>query len=218
MEKVLFLGAHPDDIDLGCAISMYDHYLKGDEITNIVLTKGEKGGVPSQRVIEQYRSFYILAPGATNYFLTYPDTALFICMQDIINKINNLVPEEGVDILYIPSLHDSHQDHTVAHRAAMAVFNNSSVRKILCYETPSTSPDFSPDYFKICDPGQIDIKLKALRCHQTQTDKAYFSDDTLLATARMRAAQARCHSAMAEAFEILRHVEYCTDCCLNKIS
>lgn len=42
-KKVLFIGTHPDDIDLGCALTMHDHYLRGDQITTIVLTGGEKG-------------------------------------------------------------------------------------------------------------------------------------------------------------------------------
>ena len=35
-EKILFIGPHPDDIDLGCAICMNDHYLKNDKIKTIV--------------------------------------------------------------------------------------------------------------------------------------------------------------------------------------
>lgn len=39
-EKVLFIGPHPDDIDLGCAISMCEHHLRRNKIKTIVLTRG----------------------------------------------------------------------------------------------------------------------------------------------------------------------------------
>lgn len=69
-KKVLFIGPHPDDIDLGCAICMYDHHLKNNKIKTIVLTQGEKGCATgfSDRVVEQNDSFKILAPESQNFF------------------------------------------------------------------------------------------------------------------------------------------------------
>ncbi len=52
--KVLAVGAHPDDIELGCAGALARHVAAGDEVTMLVLTPGESGpqGLTS-RVREQ---------------------------------------------------------------------------------------------------------------------------------------------------------------------
>ncbi|MDQ2085560.1 PIG-L deacetylase family protein [Herbivorax sp. ANBcel31] len=206
-KKVLFIGAHPDDIDLGCAISMHNHYLKKDEVINIVLTKGEKGGCSSQRSLEQINSFDILAPNSKNYFLSFPDTKLFGHIQEITNKLRSIILEVMPDIAYIPSQYDFHQDHVATHKCALTVLTNLGTLKIICYESPSTMPEFTPNYFKLCSLDNFSIKLDALKCHKTQMNKPYFYDDILLSIAKMRAAQVRCHSKVAEAYEIVRFVK-----------
>lgn len=207
-EKILFIGSHPDDIDLGCAISMHDHYLKNDEIMTIVLTEGEKGGVSSKRIMEQNNSFNILAPNSKNIFLDFPDTQLFFHRHEIISRIKSIIIGNIPDIVYIPSDHDFHQDHVVTNECALAVFNYIKIRKIISYETPSTMPKFSPNFFKLCDLDHFRVKLNALKCHESQIDKSYFSEDTIYSIAKMRAAQGRYHDVVAEAFEIIRVAEF----------
>lgn len=206
-EKILFIGAHPDDIDLGCAISLHDHYLKNNKITTLVLTEGEKGG-SAERITEQNNSFKILAPGARNIFLNFPDTRLFYYIHDIISEIRAITLENIPDTIYIPSNYDFHQDHVVTHECALAVFNSLPVHKIITYETPSTMPKFTPNLFKLCDSDHFQIKLAALNCHESQVDKCYFSHETIYSIAKMRAAQGRYHDGVAEAYEIIRLVEF----------
>lgn len=205
-ENVLFIGPHPDDIDLGCAICMYDHHLKNNKIKTIVLTQGERGNGTafSDRVNEQNNSFKILAPGSQNYFLDFPDTMLFYYANEIMQKIRSIIADDIPDIVYIPSRHDFHQDHVTTYDCAMSVFNNLNIQKIVCYETPSTMSDFSPNYFKVCDLSKFEIKMKAIRCHASQAAKSYLTFETIYSIAKMRAAQGRCHKGIAEAFEIIR--------------
>lgn len=208
-KKVLFIGSHPDDIDLGCGICLHDHYLQGHIIKTIILTKGEKGngGISSDRVIEQSESLEILAPKAENHFLDFPDTMLLNSMNQIIDEIKKIVMSDVPDIVYIPSNHDFHQDHVVTYNCAMAVFNKIEIPQIICYETPSTMPAFLPNYFKICDLDKFKLKIKALECHESQLDKQYITYESIYSIAKMRAAQARHHKEVAEAFEIIRFSE-----------
>lgn len=41
--KVLSLGAHPDDIELGCGGTIVRHVARGDEVTILVMTSGGRG-------------------------------------------------------------------------------------------------------------------------------------------------------------------------------
>src|SRR4051812_24570795 len=43
MRKVLAVGAHPDDIELGCAATLLAHRAAGDAVTLLVMTGGENG-------------------------------------------------------------------------------------------------------------------------------------------------------------------------------
>lgn len=207
-EAVLFIGSHPDDIDLGCAVCMHDHYLKNDKITTVVLTKGEKGGLSSNRILEQSKSFKILAPKSNNLFFDFPDTKLLFYMNEIIDEIRKIVLNTIPDVVYIPSVHDFHQDHVVTHNCALAVFNNIKTRKIISYETPSTMPNFSPNYFRVCSMNNFKVKIDALKCHESQGEKSYLSEETIYSIAKMRAAQGRYHEGVAEAFEIIRFSEF----------
>ena len=62
--KVLAIGAHPDDIELGCAGALLRHVAAGDEVTMLVMTPGEMGpqGLTS-RVREQEAAAAVI--GAT---------------------------------------------------------------------------------------------------------------------------------------------------------
>ncbi len=51
--KILFIGAHPDDIEIGCESTIYN--LKSSDeykVYFLVLTDGEKGGDPDVRLSE----------------------------------------------------------------------------------------------------------------------------------------------------------------------
>ena len=41
--KVLAIGAHPDDIELGCGASLLAHAARGDRVAMLVMTPGEQG-------------------------------------------------------------------------------------------------------------------------------------------------------------------------------
>ena len=43
MRSVLAVGAHPDDIELGCAGTLAAHRAVGDSVTMLVLTGGQNG-------------------------------------------------------------------------------------------------------------------------------------------------------------------------------
>ena len=50
--RVLAIGSHPDDIEIGCGGSLAKHIENGDIVSVLILTTGEKGGQPKKRVEE----------------------------------------------------------------------------------------------------------------------------------------------------------------------
>src|SRR5690348_4586218 len=52
--NVLAIGAHPDDVELGCGGALARHVAAGDKVTFLVMTTGERGPQDSvPRVLEQ---------------------------------------------------------------------------------------------------------------------------------------------------------------------
>ncbi len=43
--KVLAVGAHPDDVELGCGATLLRHAARGDEITILVMSSGDLGSI-----------------------------------------------------------------------------------------------------------------------------------------------------------------------------
>ena len=39
-ERVLAIGAHPDDVEIGCGGTLLDHRMRGDRITILTLSRG----------------------------------------------------------------------------------------------------------------------------------------------------------------------------------
>ena len=61
MHHVLAIGAHPDDIEIGCGATLAKHAALGDEVTMLVITDGAKGpGKVSDRVREQEAACAVL--------------------------------------------------------------------------------------------------------------------------------------------------------------
>jgi len=60
--RVVAIGAHPDDIEIGCGATLALHAHQGDSITMLVMTSGERGSCERRtRVAEQERASAILA-------------------------------------------------------------------------------------------------------------------------------------------------------------
>lgn len=71
MKKILAIGPHPDDIELGCFGTMAKYKKKGDEVNFLVLTKGEGGTENTDRVDEAVQSASLIK--ASLYIEDLPD-------------------------------------------------------------------------------------------------------------------------------------------------
>jgi LmbE family N-acetylglucosaminyl deacetylase len=64
--RVLAVGAHPDDIELRCGATFLAHQARGDEVTLLVMTTGERGRQDARsRIGEQEDAAAILGASLT---------------------------------------------------------------------------------------------------------------------------------------------------------
>jgi LmbE family N-acetylglucosaminyl deacetylase len=176
--KVLAISAHPDDAELGVGATLAQHSRSGHEVTMLVLSGGEVGGVPTSRAGEAAAAAKVL--GASLIHRHLPDTAIGEG-QPTVGVVESVVKEIRPDIVYLHAAEDTHQDHRAVHRAGLV--GSRGVPTVLCFQSPSATVDYRPGRFADVTET-IDVKLEALRCHETQAHARYMDPELVLATAR----------------------------------
>jgi LmbE family N-acetylglucosaminyl deacetylase/CheY-like chemotaxis protein len=196
-QAVLAIGAHPDDVEIGAAGALLAHRGLGHEVSILTLSRGARGGAESTRAGESEMA--ALALGADLYLEDLQDTQ--IAEGDpTIAAISRVVDTVRPTVIYTHSLHDVHQDHRNTHRAAMVAARE--VGRVYCFQSPSATVDFRPNYFVTID-DQLERKLVAIGSFASQTQvRDYLKPDLIESTARYWSRFS--DGLYAEAFEVIR--------------
>lgn len=195
---VLAIGAHPDDIELGCGAALLAHRRAGHAVTMLVMTAGLGDAEAQARPAEQEEAAALL--GARLLWAGFPDGQIPVG-GSAVQMIENAIAQSGAGIIYTHTAADSHQDHRAVAAATAAAARKA--QRVLCYESP-TSLRFSPTHFVDVE-GLVEAKLGLIRAHLSQVMKNGLVDmEAVEAQARFRGFQARVRHA--EAFEATRFV------------
>ena len=194
---VLAIGAHPDDVEIGCGGTLIRHSSSGDKVTVLTLSGGEHGGEPGKRVKESERAAEIL--GADLIMGSLQDTKISEGL-DTIKLIEGAISKVNPDIVYTHTEKDGHQDHRNGYRASIVACR--SIENIYSYQAPSTNIDFRPNHF--VDVGDyLNEKIDSIEAYQTQTAiRSYLAEDLIRATSRYWGRFAG--YSFVEPFEIVR--------------
>lgn len=196
--RVLAVGAHPDDLELGCGATLARWVDAGYEIHGLVMSSGEQGGDVGRRPDEARIAAEFLGAKSVTV-LDFPDIHLSAHSEEMIGAIERHVKKLGPDVILTHSKNDTHQDHQAVHLATLraARFHSS----LLCYESPSATMEFQPTYF-VDIAGYLDIKVAAVAAHRDQQAKPYMTEERIRAVATYRGGQAK--TRHAEGYEPIR--------------
>ena len=127
---VLAVGAHPDDVELGCGGTLAGCVAAGHQVGILHLTRGEAGtrGTPDERETEARKAGAALGAAAVG-FLNCGDGGLRTGIDEedaLIARLREWRPE----IVLGPTPSDRHPDHGRAHRlVADAAFYSGLARR-----------------------------------------------------------------------------------------
>lgn len=197
-ERVLAIGAHPDDVELGCAGTMLDHRMRGDQLTILTLSRGEVGGARAARLREATDTAEAL--GAQLLFGDLPDTRIS-SGADTVQLMEEVVAVVQPTVVYVHSEHDTHQDHRAASTAAAVA--TRTVRRVFAYESPSATNDFDPTRFVPID-SVLSRKVEILGLFESQHARSYLDPGAVSAAARYWARHLGAATTYAEPFEVIR--------------
>jgi LmbE family N-acetylglucosaminyl deacetylase len=199
-DVILALGAHPDDIELGCGGTICAATRAGKKVIAIFLTKGELSGNPEQRCLESKEALNRLGVKEV-VFGNFPDTEIPNSRQAI-NFLESFYDEFKPKTILTHSVNDMHQDHRQVGWLCMAAYRNAP--RILAYETPRVTANFSPTYF-VDISDCVKDKWEALKCHCSQKSKRYLTYESMVNLTSFRGSQV--NLSYAEAYEVIRYVD-----------
>ena len=198
--SILAVGAHPDDIELGCGGTLCNAVEAGSRVAAVFLTKGELSGDPVKRMGESRDALGVLGVKDV-FFGEFPDSEVPSCRKAI-DFLEMYFDKYQPDLVLTHTVNDIHQDHRQAGWLSVSAFRN--VRRMLAYETPRVTSAFSPNYF-VDISNCINSKWDALKRHASQGSKRYLAYESMVNLASFRGSQVGLRNA--EAFEVVRFVE-----------
>jgi LmbE family N-acetylglucosaminyl deacetylase len=200
-KKLLFLGAHPDDIELGCGALIHNIGDKSQMLC-VTLSDNQKNPLLKNVVDEHYRSMAALGLPRESVILRDFTTRLFHdSRQDILEYFLKLRKEFQPDLIFVHSKQDIHQDHNTMTEEALRAFRGIT---LLGFDVVRSSYNFFPHFLVEVNEADVNAKVTALAQYETYADKYYFQAELLRATMIRHGTLAEC--SFAEGFDILRIV------------
>ena len=200
-KRALFLGAHPDDIELGCGALLH-HIVPHTEVLCVTLSDNQKNPLLSNVVNEHYKSMQSLGVPERSIVLGPFTTRLFHdARQDILEYFLKLRNEFKPDVIFVHSKADVHQDHNTMTDEALRAFRGITV---LGFDVVRSSYGFFPHFLVQVSEEDVNAKLTALSQYETYRDKYYFNNE--LTRSIMVRHGALAEVQFAEGFDILRIV------------
>jgi LmbE family N-acetylglucosaminyl deacetylase len=198
--NILAIGAHPDDIELGCGGVLLKSINEGHNVYAYTLTRGSASGDPEKRCEELVYSANYMGLN-TLWIDNFEDSKLSLTC-DLINHIEYFIRKSNADVVFTHSLLDFHHDHRAVAAATREAGRN--IINILTYEI-SITKDFNPQvFFDISDV--VEDKIHLLNVFLSQRGKSFLAADAIKGLAQYRAYQSRLPQNVThvEAFEIIK--------------
>ncbi|MGN6349552.1 MAG: PIG-L deacetylase family protein [Candidatus Nitrosocosmicus sp.] len=198
--NILAIGAHPDDIELGCGGTLLKATRQGHNVYMYTLTRGGSAGQVIRRANELVNSAKSI--GAECLWIdNYEDSKVYLT-KELINSIEFFIKKSKADIVYTHPLNDNHHDHRAIAQATLEA--GRFIPNIFGYENPSTR-NFNPTmYYDITET--IDAKIGLIRLHESQESKMFLNSNSVKGLSEHRAIQTRLDNKIVnvEAFEVMK--------------
>ena len=197
LREVLCLGAHPDDIEIGCGGTLLRLAAEnpGLRVTWVVFS-GE-----GERRNEALRGADLFLAGAgerTVHVERFRDS-YFPYDGGLKDRFHELAAGVSPDLIFTHRRDDAHQDHRAVADLTWCAFRD---HLILEYEIPKYEGDLAPpNLFVPLDAATADRKVAGLfEAFPSQAARPWFTEETFRALLRLRGVESNAESGSAEAF------------------
>jgi LmbE family N-acetylglucosaminyl deacetylase len=196
--QILCLGAHSDDIEIGCGGTLLKLINSDPNVMVYWVVLGANG----QREVEAYQSAdsflsgidrkQVMVKGFRDGFFPYLG-------MEIKEYFEELKRDISPDLILTHYRDDRHQDHRLISDLTWNTFRD---HLILEYEIPKYDGDLgSPNFFVHLNESICSKKIGHLFEHfSTQANRSWFTEDTFRSIMRLRGIESNAPERFAEAF------------------
>lgn len=205
-KNILVLAPHTDDGELGAGGTIARLIDEGAKVTYVAFSTAEES-VPEHLPkdilkTEVKAATKKLGIGEDRLIIFgYQVRKLNYARQEILESLINIRRENVYDLVLVPSLKDIHQDHKTIAEEGVRAFKNTT---ILGYELIWNNLSFDTTCFIKLTASQVENKVAALSCYESQSERVYMQRDFIFSLAKTRGVQIG--AELAESFEVIRWV------------
>lgn len=183
--EVLCIGAHPDDIEIGCGgtlLALCESF--GIKAHHVVMT----GSDARRREAEAAADLFV--PGATTTFFGLRDGHLPAAWGVVKEALEDVAATMRPDLVLCPRRDDAHQDHRLLAQLVPTVWRDSLV---LHYEIPKWDGDLGPvNHLVPLSDEQVARKVELLfKAYPSQVERDWWDEETFRAILRLRGVESR---------------------------
>jgi len=196
--RVLCVGAHCDDIEIGCGASLlrlqaHDRKVTVDWVVLCGSADRRKETLSALNMFLEPRNRGECLHGG------FPDGRLPAVYSSVKDYFESLKERARPDVIFCHEREDRHQDHRIVNEMVWSTFRDHLV---LEYEIPKWDGGLGqPNLYIPVDERQVLAKADALlEAYPSQAGKDWFKRDVFVALMRMRGLECRSPSGYAEAF------------------
>lgn len=193
MKKILFIGAHTDDVELGCGGTVSKMIEQGYNVTCMAFSCCYNETLKEEYVTSM-KTLGVHSVGLPSY----KNRTFSTVRQDILDLFHS-VKHFDYDIIFTHSQNDFHQDHQVIAIETLRAFKHTT---IYSYSHPWNTINPSFTCMSEITEEQLNKKIEALNCYKSQVNKTYMDNDYIKSLAITNGVIAG--TKYAEAFECVR--------------
>lgn len=201
---LLFLGAHSDDIEIGCGGSIM-RLVKEFPNLSAYWVVFAAAGVREKEARNSAEDYLAGVAQKEIVVLKHRDGYLPYHGAEIKDFFEQLKTRVEPDLIFTHTRDDLHQDHRQVCELTWNTFRN---HLILEYEIPKFDGDLGqPNFFIQVDKSLVQEKASRLLKHfETQAGRYWFTADTFSSLMRIRGVEARSETGYAEGFYLRKGV------------
>jgi len=197
--QVLLLGAHPDDIEIGCGGTLLALAARRSRVraTAIILTGSD------ERRQEALKATPRFLPGCEVYLHALRDGFFPDQWTEVKGVLESVAKNVQPDVVLAPRRDDAHQDHRLLAKVTTTVWRDALV---LHYEIPKWDGDLGTvTHYVPLNEQQATEKVELLdECFPSQRGRDWWHRDTFLSIMRLRGIE--CRRKYAEGFLVSKAV------------
>lgn len=203
---ILVLAPHTDDGEFGCGASIAKFLQQGSRVIYVAFSAAEQSVLPHlpKNILrtEVKEATSILGIAEEDCVILDFEVRKFPQnRQKILDALIKLDKKYSPDLVLLPSVNDTHQDHQTIAQEGFRAFKRKTM---LGYEIPWNNLEFRTSAFVEVSEEHVKAKINALDKYESQKHRNYANEDFVRSLARIRGVQIGC--AFAETFEVIRLV------------